>query len=66
MIFDPSSPLDAIRKEFPRAHVDYDDGRNAARAAKAAEAADAVIVFADQYHDRNSRCAEFEPAERAG
>ncbi len=49
MIFDPSSPLDAIRKEFPRARVDYDDGRNSARAAKAAEAADAVIVFADQY-----------------
>ncbi len=49
MIFDPSSPLDAIRKEFPHAHVDYNDGRNAARAAKAAEAADAVIVFADQF-----------------
>src|SRR5271166_2608506 len=49
MIFDPSSPLDAIRKEFPRARVSYDEGRSAARAAKAAEAADAVIVFADQF-----------------
>ncbi len=49
MIFDPSSPLDAIRKEFPRVRVSYDDGRNAARAAKAAKAADAVIVFADRY-----------------
>ena len=49
MIFDPSSPLDAIRKEFPHARVDYDDGRDSARAAKAAKAADAVVAFADQY-----------------
>jgi beta-glucosidase len=49
MIFDPPSPLKAIRRQFPRARVDYDDGRNPARTAKAAAGADAVIVFADQY-----------------
>lgn len=49
MIFDPSSPLEAIRRQFPRAHVDYADGSNPAEAAKAAAGADAVVVFADQY-----------------
>ncbi len=49
MIFDPSSPLDAIRRQFPRARVDYDDGRLPGRTAKAAAAADAAIVFADQW-----------------
>jgi beta-glucosidase len=49
MIFDPSSPLDAIRRQFPHAQVDYDDGRFPERAAKAAAVADAAIVFADQW-----------------
>jgi beta-glucosidase len=49
MIFDPSSPLEAIRRKFPRARVDYADGSNPAEAAKAAAGADAVVVFADQY-----------------
>ncbi len=49
MIFDPSSPLDALRRQFPRARVDYDDGRLPARTAKAAAGADAAIVFADQW-----------------
>ena len=49
MIFDPSSPLDAIRRQFPRARVDYDDGRLPGRTAKAAAGADAAIVFADQW-----------------
>ena len=49
MIFDPSSPLDAIRRQFPRARVDYDDGRLLGRTAKAAAGADAAIVFADQW-----------------
>ncbi len=49
MVFDPSSPLEAIRRQFPRAHVDYADGRTPAEAAKAAAGADAVVVFADQY-----------------
>lgn len=49
MIFDPSSPLEAIRRHFAGARVDYDDGSNPAEAAKAAAGADAVVVFADQY-----------------
>jgi beta-glucosidase len=49
MMFDPSSPLEAIRRQFPRARVDYADGSNPAEAAKAAAGADAVVIFADQY-----------------
>jgi beta-glucosidase len=49
MIFDPSSPLEGIRREFPQARIDYDDGRSPSMASKAAASADAVIVFADQY-----------------
>ncbi len=49
MIFDPGSPLEAIRLQFPRARVDYDDGTSLARAAKAAADADAVILFVDQW-----------------
>ena len=49
MVFDPSSPLDAIRRRFPGARVDFADGRRPEEAARAARAADAVVVFADQY-----------------
>ena len=49
MIFDPGSPLEAIRLQFPRAQVDFDDGSDPARAAKAAANADAAILFVDQY-----------------
>ena len=49
MVFDPSSPLDALRRQFPDARVDFADGRRPEEAAKAARAADAVVVFADQY-----------------
>ena len=49
MIFDPGSPLEAIRVQFPRARVDFDDGSSPARAAEAAANADAVIIFVDQY-----------------
>ena len=49
MIFDPGSPLEAIRLQFPHARVDYDDGSSPARAAQAAAGADAVILFVDQY-----------------
>ena len=34
MIFDPAAPLEAIRRQFPRAEVDYDDGSIPERAAK--------------------------------
>jgi beta-glucosidase len=33
MIFDPSSPLNELRRQFPRARVEYDDGRKPALAA---------------------------------
>jgi len=49
MIFDPGSPLEAIRLQFPRARVDFDDGSVPARAAEAAAGADAVILFVDQW-----------------
>jgi beta-glucosidase len=49
MVFDPSPPLDAIRRQLPRAAVDYDDGRDVARAAALAAKADIAIVFADQW-----------------
>ncbi|HZZ63441.1 MAG TPA: beta-glucosidase [Roseiarcus sp.] len=49
MVFDPSSPLEAIRRQFPGAHVEYADATRPAEAVKAAAAADAVVVFADQY-----------------
>ena len=49
MIFDPGAPLEAIRRQFPGARVDFDDGSSPARAAKAAAQADAAIVFADQW-----------------
>lgn len=49
MIFDPGSPLEAIRLQFPRARIDFDDGSSPARAAAAAAEADAVVIFVDQY-----------------
>ena len=49
MIFDPGSPLEAIRLQFPQARVDFDDGSSPARAAEAAAKANAVILFVDQY-----------------
>jgi beta-glucosidase len=49
MIFDPPSPLEAIRREFPGARVEFDDGSIPARAAQAGAKADAAIVFADQW-----------------
>ena len=49
MLFVPSSPLEAIRREFLRARVAYDGGGSLERAAAAAANADAVIVFADKW-----------------
>ncbi len=49
MIFDPAPPLESIRRQFPRAHVDYDDGSIPERAAQAAAGGDAVILFVDQW-----------------
>jgi beta-glucosidase len=49
MIFDPGSPLDAIRRQFPRASVTFDDGSEPERAAESATKAEAAILFVDQY-----------------
>jgi beta-glucosidase len=49
MIFDPTSPLEAIRLQFPGARVDFDDGSIPARAAEAAAKADAVVLFVEQW-----------------
>jgi beta-glucosidase len=49
MLFDPGSPLDGIRRQFPRARVDFYDGSVPEQAAEAAARADAVILFVDQY-----------------
>jgi beta-glucosidase len=49
LIFDPSSPLESIRRQLPRTEVDYDDGSNPARAARLAANAEVAIVFVDQW-----------------
>ncbi len=49
MIYDPSSPLDALRSRLSSSEVDWDDGLDPERAAKAAAGADAVVLFVDQY-----------------
>jgi beta-glucosidase len=49
VVFDPGSPLEAIRLQFPHARVDFDDGSVPARAAETAAKADAVVLFVDQW-----------------
>jgi beta-glucosidase len=48
-IWDPSSPLEAIRAKAPNAKVIYDDGTNPATAAKLARDSDIAIVFVSQH-----------------
>jgi beta-glucosidase len=65
MIFDPGSPLEAIRLQFPRARVDFDDGSIPARAAGAATNADAVILFVDQWMTESADAPSLElPGEQ--
>jgi beta-glucosidase len=54
MVFDPSSPLEEIRKQFPHARVEYRDGESPEEAAKAAASADVAVVFADQYQTESA------------
>jgi len=49
MVFDPSSPLEALRRRLPAAEIDNDDGLDAERAAGKAAGAGAVVLFVDQY-----------------
>jgi beta-glucosidase len=48
-IYDPSSPLKAIRAAAPGAQVDYVDGTDPKAAADAARGADIVVLFATQW-----------------
>ncbi len=65
MIFDPGSPLEAIRVQFPHARVDFDDGSVPARAAEAAADADAVILFVDQWMTESADAPSLElPGEQ--
>ena len=66
MIFDPGSPLEAIRLQFPRARVDFDDGSIPARAAEAAAKADAVILFVDQWMTESADAPKPQAAGRTG
>jgi Beta-glucosidase-related glycosidases len=49
IVYDPSSPLQALRQRLPRARIDYADGSDPARATALAKSADATIVFATQW-----------------
>jgi beta-glucosidase len=48
-VWDPSSPLRAIRAKDPNAKVNYDDGTDSAAAAKLAGGSDLAIVFVHQH-----------------
>jgi beta-glucosidase len=49
MVWDPSSPLDAIKAQAPGARIRYADGTDIAAAAALAKAARTAIVFAHQW-----------------
>jgi beta-glucosidase len=48
-VWDPSSPLRAIRAKVPNAKVDYNDGTDSAAAASLARGSDVAIVFVHQH-----------------
>ena len=49
MVFDPSSPLKAIKAKIPGAEVRFIDGSYPSAAAALAKGADAVVIFAIQW-----------------
>ncbi len=49
MVYDPPSPLSAIRAEAPQARVRFDDGSDAAQAAALARSSDIAVVFVQQW-----------------
>ncbi len=51
MVFDPSSPLKAIRAKAPGAEIRFIDGAYPSAAAMLAKGADAVVIFATQWMD---------------
>jgi beta-glucosidase len=56
-VYDPSSPLKAIRAKAPNAHVEYNDGADPAAAAAVAKPADVAIVFVNQPTSEGSDAA---------
>lgn len=48
-VYMPSSPIEALKRNLPRAHVAYDDGKDPVGAAAAASRSDVAIVFVTQY-----------------
>ncbi len=55
MIFDPGSPLEAIRHQFPRAHVDFDDGSDLAARGRGGGEGRRGHPFRRSIHDRKRR-----------
>ena len=53
VIWDPSSPLNAIKAKAPGANVQYNDGTNAASAATLAGSSDVAIVFLSQWESED-------------
>jgi len=49
VMFYPSSPLEALRRQLPNADISFVDGRDPAAAAAQARNADVAIVFATQW-----------------
>ncbi|MET1755062.1 glycoside hydrolase family 3 C-terminal domain-containing protein [Novosphingobium sp. RD2P27] len=48
-LYMPSAPLAALKEQYPKATVSFDDGSDPVRAAQAARSADVVVVFAEQF-----------------
>jgi beta-glucosidase len=49
VVWDPSSPLNAIKEKVPAANVQFNDGTNSASAASLAASSDVAIVFVSQW-----------------
>lgn len=49
VMYNPSAPLEALRRQLPGAQIDFVDGNDAAAAASLARSADIVLVFATQW-----------------
>lgn len=49
VMYHPSSPLEALRRQLPNAQITYVDGTDPAAAAAAAKQADVAVVFATQW-----------------
>lgn len=48
-LYDPSSPLEAVKRFWPGANVTFLDGQDVPAAVQAAGQADAVLIFAEQW-----------------